>query len=127
MSGPFNVYGGPPGPPGTNPEGTPKMATYSATRGDGARWAADARAANLRATATGGSVIALTGKFPPGDADAYTRMESKMLGHLRAAPITGAGSTWGDTSNGVGGAIALERGTMTIKVSGVSKRFASGI
>lgn len=99
---------------------------HESTKGGGIKWACEARAAGLRFSANRG-IVALSATFTPGDATAYAMAESKVLGHLDSAPATSAGSTWGDTSDGVGGALAVNRGSLTIKRSGVSKRFLAGL
>lgn len=99
---------------------------HESTKGGGIKWAGEARAAGLRYSANRG-IVALSATFTPGDLAAYNRAESKVLGHLDSVPTTSPGSTFGDTSDGVGADGAITRGALTIKRSGVSKRFLSGL
>jgi hypothetical protein len=99
---------------------------YESNKGGGIKWATEARSAGLKFSARG-TIVELTARFTPGDAQAYAMAESKVLGHLQAVPTTSAGSVWGDTSDGVGGALAVGKGSLSIKASGVSKRFIAGL
>jgi hypothetical protein len=70
-------------------------------------------------------IVTVTGKFTPGDSDAYVKTEDHAHAILRMFRQVRAGSTWGSDSGSVGGAIALENGKFILSMSGVEKRLAS--
>jgi hypothetical protein len=100
--------------------------TYRATKADGTAWAADARAAGFRPIYRN-DVIEVETSFTPGDANAYMAAESAATALLRVVPRVTYGTTWGSTSDGVGGHAALTSGQFYLAVSGVSRRFGSGV
>lgn len=97
-----------------------------ATKSDGAAWAAEARAAGFTPSYRR-DVIELECTFAPNDRDAYIRAEVEAGYLLRDVPRVTYGTTWGSTSDGVGGHAALTSGRFHLCVSGVSKRFGSGV
>jgi len=102
-----------------------------ATKMGGFTWAADARAEGFTVAVhdhggTGGVVISLTKVFAPDDTDAYIDAENAAQFLLAEVPKVAYGSTWGSTSDGVGGHAALTTGFFILNASGVSKRFAHG-
>jgi len=104
----------------------------AATKSSGAEWAAKARAAGFKASAetyTGSkdAVVTLRKSFEAGDAAAYRAAESEAYSLLGGLAIVCGGTTWGTTSDGVGGHVGLTGGYVEILRSGVSRRFASGI
>jgi hypothetical protein len=70
-------------------------------------------------------IVTVSGKFTPGDADAYMKMENNAYAILRMFRQPRLGSTWGTDSGSVGGAIALKDGSFRLNKSGVEKRLAS--
>jgi hypothetical protein len=85
-----------------------------------------AEAAEWGVTVTGGAgVITCRADFPAGDAAAYAAAESGCLEVLALVPQIGPGSTWGNTSDGVGGIAAVHTGVCRIKRSGVPRRLTS--
>lgn len=96
----------------------------------GIAWAAQARAAGYQvSTRNYGSdaVIIVRRHFTPGDADTYVRLQAEAEAIVNEAPAVTYGSTWGTTSDSVGGHAGLTQGYVEVLRSGVSKRFASGI
>jgi hypothetical protein len=107
---------------GSSPSPTSKAA--------GVAWAARARAAGFTVrTSDGydGDVVTLHRTFTPGDSRAYIVAESEALSLMSGVPVVGPTTTWGTTSDGVGGHAGMTRGYVEILRSGVSKRFASGV
>jgi hypothetical protein len=96
------------------------------TRAGGAAFAAEAKSAGFRASGRNG-IVSVSLTFPAGDRDAYFAAENAARSLLYSVPTTRAGSTWGSTSDGVGGHAALQSGRFVLNVSGVSKNFAAGI
>jgi hypothetical protein len=94
------------------------------TAAGGAAWAKLVQSCGGRAMG-GGTSVSVTMQFTTGSMDAYSRACSTVHSLLCRCPATASGSTWGD--DGVGGMIAMERGSVTIHKSGISKRFAAGI
>lgn len=76
-----------------------------------------------------GSIVSVTAKFEPGNAQAYNEAEARCFEILGMFRQVSPGSTWG--TEGVGGAIALEKGQMIVSKSGCEKaltrRFYSGL
>lgn len=93
--------------------------------------AAAAAAAEIRAAAVElgvtvsarGSVVTAVLDFPVGDRAAYAAAEDACLDIIARFPASG-GSTWGTTSDGVGGLAAIKSGRCRINVSGVPLRLA---
>jgi hypothetical protein len=78
----------------------------------------------LRVTAHD-QIVTVSGKFTPGDSDAYVKIEDDAYTILRMFRQVRAGSIWGTDSGSVGGSIALEDGSFHLSKSGVEKRLAS--
>jgi len=70
-----------------------------------------------------GSIVSVTAKFEPGNANAYNEAEARCYEILAMFRQVRAGSTWG--TEGVGGAIALEKGQIIMSKSGCEKLLAS--
>jgi len=93
----------------------------------------DAKEKEIRATAknlrihisAGDGIITAYGSFPANDVEAYRRMESAALEVLRLFRQTRQGTTWGTTSDGVGGQVGLQGGYVRINKSGIDKRLAA--
>jgi hypothetical protein len=85
---------------------------------------AKAARCHLRVTAHGG-IVTVSGRFTPGDKDAYVAMENNALSILAMFKQVRNGSVWGTDSGSVGGALALEKGIFALNKSGVEKRLAS--
>ena len=68
-------------------------------------------------------IVRVDKRFTAGDAGEYGDAESKARALLAHLPITRPGSTWGTTSDGVGGYVGLKNGEMTLSRSGVDKRW----
>lgn len=102
------------------------MARLPKTKEAGREWAAKARAEGFRVSG-GGGVLTLSREFEAGDRDAYVATECAAFSLICEAPTVGPGSTWGSTSDGIGGHVALSSGSFTLKRSGVSKNFAAGV
>lgn len=104
-----------------------------ATKSEGADWASTARTAGFtpryrdHGGHAGSGVIEVECTFAPGDRDAYIAAEVNAGYLLREVPRVSYGSTWGSTSDGVGGHAALTSGVFHLCVSGVSKRFGTGV
>lgn len=104
-----------------------------ATKEQGTEWCTEAKDIGFvpvfsdRGGHAGSGVIALETVFTPGDLDAYIAAESNAFALISKVPRVSGGSTWGSTSDGVGGHAALTSGRFHLCVSGVSKRFGAGI
>lgn len=78
---------------------------------------------NVRVTALhGAGVVTVTAWFEPGDVKAYAEAERSCNRVLSLVRQTHPGTTWGSTSNGVGGFIAINRGVYVLNMSGADKR-----
>lgn len=67
-------------------------------------------------------VVTISTTFTPGDNDAYIDADGEAYPLLSDLPRTRPGSTWGTTSDGVGGAVGRDNGYYRLNVSGVDKR-----
>ena len=65
--------------------------------------------------------------FAPGDLDEYTKADSEWFGFLSKLPRTRPGSTWGTTSDGIGGYVGHKNGRYEINMSGGDKRILKSI
>jgi hypothetical protein len=65
--------------------------------------------------------------FTPKNLDAYLQADTEWYSFVTLIDRTRPGSTWGTTSDGVGGHSALERGCYEINMSGGSKRILKAI
>jgi hypothetical protein len=77
--------------------------------------------------AASGCVITVHKNFTPGDNSAYCKAESEAYELVGMVKRTEPGSTWGGTSDGIGGMIAIQNGSMILHKSGCSKRILSQI
>lgn len=84
-------------------------------------------AAGFVVTRASGTVVSCKANFQPGDNQRYCELDSAAMSLMDALPTTTPGSIWGSTSDGVGGAVALNRGVYIINRSGVSARVVSAI
>ena len=73
----------------------------------------------------GGCVLTISKSFTPGDAAAYVSVDGDASHLIHSVPVVSYGSTWGTTSEGVGGHAGLTGGYYRLNRSGVSKRFAT--
>jgi len=102
------------------------------TLADGKAWATEALNAGVSRIAyrdhgaTGGVVIEIGIDFLAGDASEYAAAENLANAFMSEVPVVAYGSRWGTTSDGVGGHAGMSVGEMTLLMSGVSKRFATG-
>lgn len=106
--------------------------TRKPTKAEGAAFAVEARNRGFGVRVkdyggTGGVVLELSTTFAPGDANDYVTIENIAWALLSGVPRVAYGSTWGSTSDGVGGHAALVSGRFVLATSGVSKRFANGV
>lgn len=90
------------------------------------------RSENVNARAGGKALadswlVELTTTFDAGDAAAYVGTEIEALRLLGDVPRPYAGTTWGSTSDGVGGHAALSSGSFRLCSSGVSASFAKAL
>jgi hypothetical protein len=83
-----------------------------------------AREKGLRISAHG-TVVTVRGSFPPGDKDAYVKIENDANQILAMFKQVRPGSVWGSDSGSVGGAVALEKGIFVLNKSGVEKALAA--
>jgi hypothetical protein len=83
-------------------------------------------AATLGATVTAipSGVVTVRADFTPGDLAGYVSAEDACATVIAQVPQTGPGSTWGTTSDTVGGYAAVRTGVCRIKMSGVPRRLA---
>lgn len=72
-------------------------------------------------------IVELTRTFEPGNSAEYVKTEGAAFALLRDVPRSYPGSTWGSTSDGVGGHAALASGNFHLCVSGVSATFAKAL
>lgn len=72
-------------------------------------------------------VVTIVTTFDPGDNDAYVTADGEAYAILSDLPRTGSGSTWGTTSDGVGGAVGRDNGYYKLNVSGVNKRVLAAL
>jgi hypothetical protein len=72
-------------------------------------------------------IVEITRSFEPGDLDAYRSADLDALGVMRLVPTSYPGSTWGTTSDGVGGHAGLTGGYYRLVKSGVSASFAKAL
>lgn len=106
---------------------TPTYVRIPATKATGTDWARRARAAGFTVrTSCAGVVAELACTFPAGDHNAYLTALTAAQALLAEVPVTSPGTTWGSTSDGVGGHAALHSGLFELLKSGCSKRFTSG-
>ena len=68
-----------------------------------------------------GGVLSIEKKFKKNDKDAYMQCEAEAEEIMYLLPQTRAGSVWGSTSDGVGGAVALSKGVFVMNKSGGDK------
>lgn len=71
------------------------------------------------------SVVTVEKTFTPGDTAAYLDAGVVAYRLLGMCPAVSAGTTWGTTSDGVGGHAGLTGGYYRLSKSGVSKRFTN--
>jgi len=88
--------------------------------------AAEAAKLGLTVTVTPAGIVTAERYFTPGDVPAYVDAEADCLHLLARCPSRG-GSTWGTTSDGVGGAIGMANGYCRVNTSGVSKRLVRAL
>lgn len=67
-------------------------------------------------------IVSVIATFEPGDADAFSKVEARAYEILNMFRQVCAGSTWG--TEGVGGAIALDKGQFIMNRSGCEKALA---
>lgn len=72
-------------------------------------------------------VIEVSRTFEAGNSAEYIKTEGAAFALLRDVPRSYPGSTWGSTSDGVGGHAALTSGRFHLCVSGVSATFAKQV
>lgn len=70
-------------------------------------------------------IISVSGKFTPGDTEAYRKMESDANTILRMFRQVRPGSIWGNDSGSIGGAIGLKNGSFILHKSGCEKRLVA--
>lgn len=99
--------------------------SYAKTKAAGAEWAKKARESGWSVSG-GGGVLTISRTFTPGDRAAYVDADMDACSIMSGVPVVGPGSTWGSTSDGIGGCVAIDRGVYTLKRSGVSKNFTNG-
>ena len=63
----------------------------------------------------------------PGDRNMYMDAENNGLRAFAMLPSTRPGSIWVTTSDSVGGAVGLDKGYVTLHMSGVSKRVLTAL
>ena len=68
-------------------------------------------------------IIGLVKTFNPHDVNGYTEAERDCYAVIRQVPISRTGSTWGTTSDGVGGHVGLISGHMMPNRSGINLRW----
>jgi hypothetical protein len=69
--------------------------------------------------------VTVTIQFTPGDKAAFSAASSLLHSLVGRCPKTACTSTWGH--DGVGGEVALQRGSMELNTGSVSKRFLAGL
>lgn len=74
-----------------------------------------------------GTVVTVHKAFGANDAHAYIAAETDAYSILHHAPMLYPGTTWGTTSDGVGGHAGLTGGYFRLSKSGVSKRFIAAL
>lgn len=72
-------------------------------------------------------LVTIKASFTPGDRDAYVAHDGTAYGLLAGLHTVAPGSTWGTTSDGVGGHAGLTGGYYRLSKSGVSKRFTTAL
>lgn len=80
-----------------------------------------AKSYGVEVITTHSGILRLEKKFPAGDAGAYGDAETKCMALMAQVPVSRPGSTWGTTSNTVGGMFGLRDGCMVLNKSGVNK------
>ena len=65
--------------------------------------------------------------FTPGDLDEYREADFEWFSFLSKLPRTRPGSTWGTTSDGIGGYVGHKNGRYEINMSGGDKRILKAI
>lgn len=72
-------------------------------------------------------VVTVSTTFSPGDTQAYIMADSDAHALISDVPVVTYGSTWGTTSDGVGGHAGMMGGYVRLSKSGVSKRFVTAL
>lgn len=103
------------------------MATKSKIATQVEAWLAEVHTAGFVAERPRRDVVTVTRRFTPGDVGSYTAAERDAWELIRQVPTVTYGSTWGTTSDGVGGHAGLTAGEMRLSCSGVSKRFTAAL
>jgi len=88
--------------------------------------AAEAVALGLTVTVSAAGIVTVERYFEPLDRRAYAAAEDDCLHLLARIPQT-RGSTWGTTSDSVGGAIGLTNGYCRLNMSGASRRLVRAL
>lgn len=84
-------------------------------------FAAELAARGIKVERITSSILTLSKRFTPGDANGYTGAETDV-GIIYEVPQRD-GSTWGTDGGSIGGAIGLQNGRMVLNRSGCHKRF----
>jgi len=74
-----------------------------------------------------GEVLTIRKAFTPGDNAAYVAADMEAGGIMDHAKATRSGSTWGTTSDGVGGHVGCKNGLYQLNKSGVAMRFLAAL
>ena len=74
-----------------------------------------------------GDMVTIQRSFAPGDRDAYVAADGDAYSVMALAPVLYSGTTWGTTSDGVGGHAGMTGGYYRLNKSGVSKRFINAL
>ena len=101
--------------------------TAEANRG---RWTVSVRNHNQRPNGQPDPqswVVSITRGFNPGDRDAYVQADIEAAQVMRLVPCSYPGTTWGTTSDGVGGHAGLNNGHYDLMKSGVQATFAKAL
>jgi len=65
--------------------------------------------------------------FEPGNLQEYTKADTEWYGFMSMIPRTRPGSTWGSTSDGIGGYVGHKNGKYEINMSGANKHVINAI
>ena len=74
-----------------------------------------------------GGILTVTKRFTPCDNHAYVCTEGDAYSIVGMLKQTEPGSTWGSTSDGIGGHVALQSGNFILNKSGGSKRVLTAL
>ena len=89
--------------------------------------ARDAAELGLTLTVAPGGVVTAERHFEPLDRRAYAAAEADCLHVLARIPQTRPGTTWGTTSDSVGGHVGLTNGYCRLNMSGASLRLCRAL